>query len=187
MRGRETSMCGCLSCAPNWGPGPQPRHVSRLGIKLVTLWFTGWHSIHWATPVRASLFLFSFKRFFFSREKEGEKQIGCLLHTPNWGPGPQRRHMPWLGIEPANFQSSGWHSIHWATPARTSFIKVTVPRQAYKALCCLPPPPLSCLTLSYIPLLPQLQPHYTGWTLCRSTEYMSGPSSLSICTSYSSR
>ena len=27
-RGRETSMCGCLSCAPNWGPGPQPRHVS---------------------------------------------------------------------------------------------------------------------------------------------------------------
>ena len=24
---RETSMCGCLSCAPYWGPGPQPRHV----------------------------------------------------------------------------------------------------------------------------------------------------------------
>ena len=26
-RGRETSMCGCLSCAPCWGPGLQPRHV----------------------------------------------------------------------------------------------------------------------------------------------------------------
>ena len=26
-RGRETSMCGCLLCAPNWGPGPEPRHV----------------------------------------------------------------------------------------------------------------------------------------------------------------
>ena len=26
-RGRETSMCGCLSHAPYWGPGPQPRHV----------------------------------------------------------------------------------------------------------------------------------------------------------------
>ena len=25
--GRETSMCGCLSCAPYWGPNPQPRHV----------------------------------------------------------------------------------------------------------------------------------------------------------------
>ena len=26
-RGRETSVCGCLSYAPYWGPGPQPRHV----------------------------------------------------------------------------------------------------------------------------------------------------------------
>ena len=26
-RGRETSMCGCLLCAPYWGPGPKPRHV----------------------------------------------------------------------------------------------------------------------------------------------------------------
>ena len=26
-RRRETSMCGCLSHAPCWGPGPQSRHV----------------------------------------------------------------------------------------------------------------------------------------------------------------
>ena len=26
-RGRETSVCGCLSCAPKWGPGLQPRQV----------------------------------------------------------------------------------------------------------------------------------------------------------------
>ena len=26
-RGKETSMCGCLSHAPSWGSGPQPRHV----------------------------------------------------------------------------------------------------------------------------------------------------------------
>ena len=26
-RGRETSMCVCLWCAPYWGPGPQPSHV----------------------------------------------------------------------------------------------------------------------------------------------------------------
>ena len=26
-RGRETSMCGCLSCAPYWGPGLRPKHV----------------------------------------------------------------------------------------------------------------------------------------------------------------
>ena len=46
-------MCGCLLCIPKWGPGLQPRHVPWLGIKLVTLWFAGRHSIHWATPVRA--------------------------------------------------------------------------------------------------------------------------------------
>ena len=39
-RGKERSMCGCLSCGPHWGPGLQPRHVPWLGIKLVTLWFT---------------------------------------------------------------------------------------------------------------------------------------------------
>ena len=47
---RDTSMCGCLSCAPCWGLSP--RHVPWLGIKLATLCFTGWHSIHWATPAR---------------------------------------------------------------------------------------------------------------------------------------
>ena len=47
-------MCGCLSCGSHWGPGLQPRHVSWLGIELATLWFTGWHSVHWATPARAS-------------------------------------------------------------------------------------------------------------------------------------
>ena len=26
-RGREMSMCGCLWCAPCWGPGLQPRYV----------------------------------------------------------------------------------------------------------------------------------------------------------------
>ena len=49
----ETSMCGCLSRAPHWGPGPQPRHVPWLGIQTATLWFTGPCSIHWATPARA--------------------------------------------------------------------------------------------------------------------------------------
>ena len=49
-KGRETSMRGCLSHAPYWGPGPQPRHTPSLGIELVTLWSLGRHSIHWTTP-----------------------------------------------------------------------------------------------------------------------------------------
>ena len=57
-RKREISMCGCLSHAPHWGPGPQPRHVPWLGTELVTLWFTGRRSIHWATPARADLKIF---------------------------------------------------------------------------------------------------------------------------------
>ena len=32
------SMCGCLSCTPQWGLGLQPRHVPWLGIKPATLW-----------------------------------------------------------------------------------------------------------------------------------------------------
>ena len=49
-RGRETSVCGCLSHAPYWGPGLQPRHAPWLGIELATFCFTDQHSIHWATP-----------------------------------------------------------------------------------------------------------------------------------------
>ena len=54
---RETPVCSCLLCTPYWGPGPQPRHVPWLGIEPVTLWFTGWHSIHWATPIRAKTYI----------------------------------------------------------------------------------------------------------------------------------
>ena len=41
-------------------------------------------------------------------------KMGCLSHTPNWGPGPHPRHVPWEGIKPASFQSAGRHSAHWA-------------------------------------------------------------------------
>ena len=43
--GRETSMYGCLSHAPYWGPGLKPRHVLWLGMEPVTLWFVGRYSI----------------------------------------------------------------------------------------------------------------------------------------------
>ena len=52
-RGRETSMCGCLSCAPYWGPGLQPRHVPWPGIELATPWSAVQHWIHWASPTTA--------------------------------------------------------------------------------------------------------------------------------------
>ena len=58
-RGRETSVCDCLSCTPHWGPGLQLRHVPWLGIEPATLWFAGPPSIHWATPTKTiSRFLY---------------------------------------------------------------------------------------------------------------------------------
>ena len=55
-RGRETSVCGSFSLTPHWGPGPQSRHVLRLGIEPAILWFRGQHSVHWAIPARADLY-----------------------------------------------------------------------------------------------------------------------------------
>ena len=59
-------MYGCLLHTPYWGPGLQPRPVPWLGIEPVTFWFTGWHSIHWATPTRAKWFYF--KDFFLKNQ-----------------------------------------------------------------------------------------------------------------------
>ena len=49
---RETFI-GCLSNAPSWAPGPQPRHVPQPGIKPATFQFAGWRSNRWPTPARA--------------------------------------------------------------------------------------------------------------------------------------
>ena len=57
-------MCGCSSGVPYWGPGHQPRHVPWLGIKPARLWFTGWYSIHWATPARAEKNIIKYHIYF---------------------------------------------------------------------------------------------------------------------------
>ena len=48
------------------------------------------------------------------REKERESNINMWLPLtcPLLGPGPQPRHVPWLGIEPATLWFTGWCSIH---------------------------------------------------------------------------
>ena len=38
-RGREISVCGCLSRAPYWGPGLKPRLEPWLAVELATLLF----------------------------------------------------------------------------------------------------------------------------------------------------
>ena len=35
--------------------------------------------------------------------------VACST-PPDWGPNPQARYVPWLGIEPATFWCTGWYS-----------------------------------------------------------------------------
>ena len=73
------------------------------------------------------LFVYLFIYLFIERGKGGRKRgretsmCGCLLSTSYWGPGPQPRHAPWLGIELVTLCFVVQCSIHWATPARARF------------------------------------------------------------------
>ena len=70
-------------------------------------------------------YLFTFREKGRNREREKiinvweiNWSVASLSHVPNGGPGPQLKHVPWLGIKRATFWFAGWHSIHWSTPAR---------------------------------------------------------------------
>ena len=126
-----------LKC-PLLGPGLQPRHVPWARIEPATFWFTGQRSIHWATPARAGfVFFLIFTRGHFSMLLErGEKRenrwckreelIGCLSCMPgpgivctDWWLNPQPRYVPWLEMEPANFQlGDNAAPTNWAELAR---------------------------------------------------------------------
>ena len=84
-RGRETSMCGCLSCAPYWGPSRQPRHVPSLGIEPATFYFSVWHLVHWAMPARMRYFTFLRFYLFVFREKgrKGERGRETSMYGRN--------------------------------------------------------------------------------------------------------
>ena len=67
--------------------------------------------------------------YFLERGREGERgretSIGCLSYAPSWASGLQPRHVPWLGFEPAAFQFTGRHSIHWANqPGQPRFLEL---------------------------------------------------------------
>ena len=50
-------MCGCLSSAPYWGPGRQPRHVPSLGVEPATLSLQA--GVQSAEPQQPVLFFFT--------------------------------------------------------------------------------------------------------------------------------
>ena len=57
-------------------------------------------------------------------QKNMESNIDQLPHQrPNWGPEPQPRHVPWLGIKPGTFPLAGRCSTEPHQPGlQTSFI-----------------------------------------------------------------
>ena len=74
-------------------------------------------------------FFLSFKDFIHlllerweGKEKERERNINVreklwlvICHTcPEWGPNPQSRQEPWLGITMVTFHFVRWHQTHWA-------------------------------------------------------------------------
>ena len=81
-RGRETSTCGCLSCGPHWGPGPQLRHVPWLGIEQATLWFTA-HAQSTELHQPGLLFFFFFCNY--SKHVESRDCLQAILSSP-WLP-----------------------------------------------------------------------------------------------------
>ena len=67
-------------------------------------------------------FIYLFLEKGEGKEKERERNINVWLPLPHprlgaW-PGPQPRHVPWLGIESVTLWFTVWHSIHGTTPAR---------------------------------------------------------------------
>ena len=62
--GRETSMCGCLSCTPYWGCGPQHRHVPETRNQTRDPLIHSLALHHWATPARVKHHHFYLEYFF---------------------------------------------------------------------------------------------------------------------------
>ena len=129
-RGRETSVCGCLShtltgdlarnpgMCPDWESNQRP-----FG------WQAGAQSTEPYQPgSREKNYFKDFIYLFLERGEEREKSImcGCLLCTFNWGAGPQPKHAPWLGTELPILWFTGRHSIHQAIPvtAPENFLKI---------------------------------------------------------------
>ena len=111
-------------------------HSWNVGVKsqekcICSLWryMSGYYlfilSIH-SCPFKKRFYLFNFRGEGKEIGRETSK-CGWLSYAPYWEPGPQPRHVPWVGIELATLWFSDWCSIHWATPARAHSCPFDVP------------------------------------------------------------
>ena len=108
-RGRETNVWLPLT-RPLLGTRPATQACALTGNWTSNPLVYSLCSIHWATPADCR-----------RQRQMCIRDSGCLLRDSYWGPGPQPRHVPWLGIELVTLWFSGRRSIHWATAARAIF------------------------------------------------------------------
>ena len=115
VREKHGSAASCLCQWSNW----QPRHMPWLGIEPTTFWYMGQCHSQLTHLAKKRSFFFFFKTLFIyflekgrESEREGEKHQ-CVVAShmpPYWGPGPQTRNVPWLGIKLATLWFTGRHS-----------------------------------------------------------------------------
>ena len=87
--------------------------------------------------ISTEFYFYFFKDFIYlfsgrgeGRVKERRETLMCeryidhlpLACPPNWGPGLQPQHVPWLGIELVTLRFTDRRSIHWATPVKVPLI-----------------------------------------------------------------
>ena len=117
---------------PLLGYRNRTREVNKF-TQLTQLWTSNLNSLISKVPLPPKFLLKWYRKveriflkiyfIYFQIEGKGGRQtsvckrnIDCLTLADSQ---LHRRHVPWLGIEPVTFLSTGWCSIHWTTPART--------------------------------------------------------------------
>ena len=98
-----------------------------------TFGFAGSRNLKVSMLFNIWLFFKDFTYLFLERggrndRGRGASMCGHLSCVPYWGPGPQPRYVPWLGIELETLLFAGRHSIHWATPARVQYLILKKPK-----------------------------------------------------------
>ena len=83
-------------------------------IKMIFTFFSDWKELK---TIFKKDFIYLFLEKGEGKERE-KHQCVVASRAPYWGPSPQPRHVPWLGIGLQILWFIGPHSIHWAIPAR---------------------------------------------------------------------
>ena len=81
------NICICNKIVPKYVKQKLTKLKGEIGSSTIT-------TRDFNTPFYFTLLLTFYLLVFRERRRERETSIGCLLHDPSQGPGPQPRHVP---------------------------------------------------------------------------------------------